>query len=159
MVTGSVAASNYAPPRSTRDLDVVVEVGPEDADRLCDLFEHDFYLDREAVRQALERRGTFNLIHYDLVVKVDFIVRGERDYDAQAFQRRRLIAVGDRKVSVASPEDLILSKLVWARESRSELQLRDVRDLARGAANLDRGYLETWAARLGISDLYRETCG
>lgn len=159
MVTGSVAASNYVPPRGTRDLDVVVELQPEDADRLCDLFEHDFYLDREAVRQALGRRSMFNLIHYELVVKVDFIVRGERDYDAQAFQRRRSIAVGDRKVSVASPEDLILPKLLWARESRSELQLRDVRDLARGAANLDRGYLETWAARLGIGDLYRETCG
>ena len=158
MVTGSVAASLYGPPRTTRDIDLVVEVSPKDVDRLYALFERDFYVDRDSMRQAVEQCGIFNIIHHDSVVKVDLIVRKDAEYDLQALQRRRVLDIGERKVCVASPEDLILSKLVWAKESRSEMQLRDVREVARSVPDLDRGYLQTWAGRLGVAQLYRETC-
>lgn len=63
MVTGSMAVNYYAVPRMTRDIDVVVELSGGDADRLCEAFEGDFYVDRDAVRRAVEERGLFNLIH------------------------------------------------------------------------------------------------
>jgi hypothetical protein len=56
-------------------------------------------------------------------------------------------------VWVVAPEDLILSKLVWAKNSQSELQLRDVRRLLHAVTRLDRNYLDYWAKNLGVSDL------
>ncbi len=52
-----------------------------------------------------------------------------------------------------TPEDLILSKLDWARETGSELQERDVREILAGVEDLDSDYLETWATQLGLSDM------
>jgi hypothetical protein len=57
---------------------------------------------------------------------------------------------------VVSAEDLILSKLDWARSSRSEVQLRDVRNVIAAQPSLDWPYLEAWAARLSLGDLLRE---
>ncbi len=53
MVTGSIATNYYALPRMTRDIDIVVELSSRDADRICALFEGDFYVDRDAVRAAI----------------------------------------------------------------------------------------------------------
>jgi hypothetical protein len=130
MVTGSVAMNHYAVPRMTRDIDLVVELSAPDVDRVCQLFEGDFYVDRQAVHHAIEAPAAFNMIHTALVVKVDVIVRKETD--------------------------LILSKLEWARESRSAVQLADVRNLAESVTDLDREYLAEWLERLGLSALYRE---
>src|SRR3989442_8778965 len=70
MVTGSMALNYYAVPRMTRDIDVVVELSMADADRVCELFREDFYVEPETVRESVEKRGTFNLIHTSLLVKV-----------------------------------------------------------------------------------------
>lgn len=70
MLTGSVALNYYALPRMTRDIDIVVELGPDDADRVVRLFEADFYVDADAVRRAIATRGIFNVIHDRWVVKV-----------------------------------------------------------------------------------------
>ena len=57
---------------------------------------------------------------------------------------------------IVSPEDLILSKLDWAKESRSQMQLDDVRNLLKSVKGLDIAYLSRWSERLGLSALYRE---
>lgn len=110
MVTGSMAVNYYAVPRMTRDIDVVVELSGGDADRLCEAFEGDFYVDRDAVRRAVEERGLFNLIHGASVVKVDFVVRKESEYRRVEFSRRRRIRVEDQELSAVAPEDLIVSQ-------------------------------------------------
>ena len=155
MLTGSMAGNYYAVPRMTRDIDLVVALAPGDAERVCHLFETDFYVDARAVREAIGERGTFNLIHTDLVIKVDFVVRKDSEYRQEEFRRRRRMQVGDLDLFVVAPEDLVLSKLEWARGSRSEVQLGDVRNLL-ACAELDREYLGRWVARLGLDALYRE---
>lgn len=159
MVTGSMAVNYYAVPRMTRDIDVVVELSGGDADRLCEAFEGDFYVDRDAVRRAVEERGLFNLIHGASVVKVDFVVRKESEYRRVEFSRRRRIRVEDQELSAVAPEDLIVSKLDWARETRSEVQLADVRNLLACVPGLDEAYLAHWTGRLGLDTLYRELRG
>ena len=159
MVTGSVAANYYAVPRMTRDIDLVVELAAEDADRLCALFEGDFYVDREAVRSAIARRTAFNLIHTGWVLKVDFVVRKDSAYRREEFGRRRQVTIDDMALFVVAPEDLIISKLDWARDTRSEIQLGDVRNLLTGVPDLDREYLTRWVTRLGLESLYQEVTG
>ena len=155
MLTGSMAANYYAVPRMTRDIDLVVELSAGDAERVWALFQPDFYVDRDAVCDAVAERGTFNLIHTDLVVKVDFLVRKDSEYRREEFRRRRRITVDDLHLFVVAPEDLIISKLDWARDTRSAVQLEDVRNLLDGA-ELDRTYLTRWVTRLGLDALYRE---
>lgn len=158
MVTGSMAANYYAVPRMTRDIDVVAELSVADTARLCKLF-HDFYLDPDAVRTAIAGRGTFNAIHTASVVKVDFLVRKDSEYRREELRRRRRVTLDDTTIFIVAPEDLIISKLDWARDTRSPVQLADVRNLLAAVLDLDAAYLARWIAHLGLSDLYREVAG
>lgn len=112
MVSGSMAMNYYAEPRMTRDIDVVVALEPSDAARVVAAFGDDFYLDEDALRGAIAQRGTFNLIHDQRVVKVDFIVRKDTEFRRTEFSRRRPVRIDDSTVWIVSPEDLLLSKLV-----------------------------------------------
>jgi hypothetical protein len=159
MVTGSMAANYYAVPRMTRDIDLVVEVQDRDADRLVELFQDQFYVDGEMVRQAVLKQSMFNLIHSTFVIKVDMVVRKKSDYRRGEFSRRKLVSVEGHAFYIVTPEDLILSKLEWAKDSRSEVQLNDVRNLLANVSDLDRDYLGRWAELLGVDALYREVGG
>ena len=158
MVTGSMAMNFYAVPRMTRDIDLVVELSERDADRVVHLFREEFYVDPETVQRAIGTKGMFNIIHNAYVLKVDFVVRKDSDYRREEFARKRPVFLQGREVFLVAPEDLILSKLEWAKDNRSALQLDDVRNLVRSVQELDKDYLARWANRLGIEALYREVC-
>ena len=156
MVTGSIASNFYTIPRMTRDIDIVVELAEEDLGRFIPLFEPDFYLEPQTVRDAVKNKGMFNLIQNEYVVKIDFIVRKDSPYRRREFSRRKEVAVDGRSLYLVAAEDLILSKLEWAKDSRSEMQLSDVRNLLKSVKRLDRRYLARWAKELGVESLYRE---
>jgi len=156
MVTGSVAVSLYAEPRMTRDVDMVVELQPADTERLVAMFGVEFSCNADRIRDAIARRTMFNLIHIEAVVKIDVIVRKDSPYREEEFGRRRRAEINAVPMWVVSAEDLILSKLDWARSSRSELQLRDVRNVITAQPTLDWPYLDAWAGRLGLVDLLSE---
>ncbi len=150
MLTGSLAMSYYAVPRMTRDLDLVVELGAEAASRLRAAFEPDYYVP-DNLAQAIAAPGMFNLVHLRSVMKIDVVVRKDNAYRRHEFERRSRLDLGGFEAWLVSPEDLILSKLLWARDSGSELQLRDVQNLLQG--DVDREYLRQWAPRLSIAEL------
>lgn len=154
MLTGSVAMSIYAEPRMTRDIDLVVELAPGDEQRVMKLFAADYYIPDKAMQSAIVNRGMFNLFDMARLVKIDLVVRKDDEYRRHEFGRRRLHQLGARNVWVVSLEDLILSKLVWAADSHSALQLNDVRKLL--ASGADEAYLQEWSARLGVQGLLQE---
>jgi hypothetical protein len=156
MVTGSIATNFYTVPRMTRDIDIVVELSEEHLSRFIRLFETDYYLDPETVRDAVKNRGMFNLIQNEYVIKIDFVVRKDSPYRRREFFRRKKLSVDGQDLYLVAAEDLILSKLVWAKDSRSELQLSDVRNLLKSVKRLNRRYLARWAKELGVQSLYRE---
>lgn len=157
MITGSIAMNYYAEPRMTRDIDLVVEITAGDIQGLVDGFADDYYVERSAVEGAVACSSMFNLLHLESVIKVDFIVRKASAYRRVEFGRRRRITIEGFSTSIVSIEDLILSKLEWAKDSHSELQLRDVRNLL--ASSHDRAYVQQWAQDLGLTDLLRESGG
>lgn len=160
MITGSIAAALYATPRMTRDIDLVVEYTLADVERVVAAFETDCVISRDAVREAVENATMFNIIHERWVIKADFIVRKDTPYRKLEFERRRRMVVDDSPIVFAAPEDLILSKLCWARETGSAIQLRDVQELLAADVDLDWQYLERWAASLGVArDLERARQG
>ncbi len=159
MVTGSLAMAFYSEPRMTRDVDIVIDCGPEDADRIAELFEPDCYVDRGSVREAISKRSSFNVIHNGWIVKADFIVRKDESYRKREFERRRSVEIEGTTFSVVAAEDLVLSKLLWASETDSDIQLRDARAIVKSAGDLDRAYLEKWALALGIGEALEEVRG
>jgi hypothetical protein len=154
MLTGSTAMNYYAEPRMTRDLDFVVALQASDWPKVKAVFEMDYYVPEAAAQSAIARRSVFNLIHFDSTIKVDCVVLKESDYRQAEFARRQQITVEDFALWIVSPEDLILSKLVWAKPSHSEMQLRDVRNLL--TKERDDQYLNQWADALGLRELLDE---
>ena len=98
----------------------------------------------------------FNVFHVEAVSKVDFIVRKDAEYRIQEFDRRRIVEVDGHPIWIVSAEDLVLSKLAWAKDSRSELQLRDVGSIIASQPALDWEYMEKWPPSLGVTDLLHE---
>src|SRR6266513_80628 len=144
MLTGSMAINYYAQPRMTRDIDVVIAIAPEDVDRGAALFRPDYYMSEENIRESLVQESSFNLIHHESVIKVDCIVRKSSEYRRREFDRRQKISIRDFTTFIVSKEDLIVSKLLWASDSHSELQLRDVKNLL--ATGYDAAYVNTGRA-------------
>ena len=154
MLTGSMAMNYYAQPRMTRDIDVVIAIAPKHVGTLLRLFSPDYYISAESIRESLAHETIFNLIHQESVIKVDCIVRKTSEYRRVEFERRQKIHVLDFTTWIVSGEDLIISKLFWARDSHSETQLRDVKNLL--AAGYDAVYLERWTRELELDTLLRE---
>ncbi len=155
MLTGSMAMNYYAQPRMTRDIDIVVALDGADAGKLIASFEPDYFVPQEALKAALREQGMFNLLHLESVVKVDLIVRKQAPYRQTEFGRRVQVQLPGFSAWLVSREDLILSKLAWAKEGESELQMRDVRNLLSG--EIDLAYLRQWAPALNVCELL-ETC-
>ena len=154
MLTGSFALAFYATPRMTRDLDIVVALTDGDVAALVEAFAGDFYVDAESAREAVQSERLFNLMHLESGIKVDLIVRKSDEFRQVEFARRQPVSFAGVDTWIVSREDLILSKLVWSRDSASELQRRDVVSLLVGP--LDREHLDRWAPRLGVDAQLRQ---
>ena len=154
MLTGSMAMNYYARPRMTRDIDVVVELDLSTAGKLVRLFTPDYYVSPEAVAQSIVNRSMFNLIHQESVIKVDFVLRKDSEFRVAEFQRRLRIQVEDFQTWIVSKEDLILSKLHWARDSRSERQFDDIKNLI--ASGCDSTYISTWVSHLDLDPVWKQ---
>jgi hypothetical protein len=154
MVTGSTALNFYAEPRLTRDIDIVVEVRPEQKQAIAKVLSEDFGADPELVRASLDRREIFNVVTEDNV-KIDVIVKDRMVQADESFAHRNRFDVGDHEIIVIGPEDLVLAKLYWARESKSEMQIRDIQNLLASQV-LDLDYIEQRVKRLGLIAIWRE---
>ncbi len=155
MLTGSLASTFHGEPRATRDIDVVIDPTPGALEELIDSLQSvALYIDRDAARAALQERGQFNAIGTD--AKVDFIIRKDRPFAVSEFKRRQRVQLPGTDGDVVTVEDLILVKLVWATDTDSERQLRDVAGMvAVAGTTLDRTYVAAWADRLGVAEAWR----
>jgi len=133
----------------TRDIDIVLALFLKDLETLPKIFDEEFYFSPEAARQAILHQSTFNVIHNETLIKVDFMIRKREDYRLVEFERRQRISVQGRSLWIVSKEDLILSKLDWARDSQSQRQFTDVENLLATGADLE--YLETWSQKLNLT--------
>jgi len=156
MVSGSMAGNYYAVPRMTRDIDVIIELTKSDVDEFVRRFQSDFYISKEMVKKEVSQQGIFNLIHNRYVIKIDFIIKRPSAYQESAFSRRKKVLIKNSPMWFISPEDLVISKLTWAKDSHSETQLKDVRNLIETVDNLDLKYIDKWISQLGLEQIYKE---
>ena len=156
MITGSIAGNFYSIPRMTRDIDMVAEINLSDTKKIYELFKDDFYIDEEQITAAVKEQEMFNIIHNKAIVKVDFIVRKNSEYRRLEFSRRKYFDFEGMKIAIVSPEDLIISKLFWAKESHSEMQINDVKNLIASVENLNYNYIKKWVKELDIENIFNE---
>jgi hypothetical protein len=156
MLTGSLASSFHGEPRSTRDIDIVIDPSVEALNRLIVRLEGlGLYVDQAAATVALRERGQFNAIAAD--AKVDFVIRKDQPFSRTEFGRRQRVRLPQVDAFIVSVEDLILAKLVWARETGSDRQLRDVAAMiASAGGGLDAAYIDSWAGALDVADTWRQ---
>jgi len=154
MVTGSVASSYHGEPRATRDLDIVIDPDRAGITRLVEgLQAAGLYADPEAAIEALDGRTQFNAIDGTTGWKVDFLIRRDRPFSREEFDRRMQADLLGTTVWVASPEDTIIAKVEWAAALGSDLQLRDVAAMLDiGGPGLDLAYIDRWIDGLGLRE-------
>lgn len=157
MLTGSVVSSLQGEPRSTHDIDIITTIKEGSVVRLTQAFPPpDFYLDEEAIREAIQQRNMFNLIDITTGDKVDFWILTDEPFDQSRFARRYVESLPGLNLQVSSPEDTILAKLRWAKlAGGSEKQFTDaLRVYEVQFGQLDLAYLEQWAEKLELDELW-----
>jgi hypothetical protein len=156
MLAGSFASTYHGLPRTTQDIDLVIDPTVEALrDFVISLPRPTFYADLDTALDALAHRTQFNVIDVQTGWKVDLIIRKDRPFSVEEFCRRRPGTVQGVPVDVASAEDTIVAKLDWARLGESERQMRDVAGIIRvHGDSLDRAYVERWANELHLTALW-----
>lgn len=151
MVTGSMASNFWGIPRSTHDLDFVIQLPSASMPKFIAEFAGDFLIDEQAVRDAYHPPHQFNAIHLLSSLKVDFWLPANIPFEREMFRRRVQRIIFDVPAWIVTPEDVVLHKLYWDHLTPSERQLKDAAGVfAVSGAQFDRDYLFKWADELGV---------
>lgn len=159
MVCGSIVSSFHGEARFTRDIDLVCDLGPEQVLPLLEHFdEEEWYYSEPAIREAIELRSQFNLIHQATGLKVDCLLSPRSEWGRTQLKRREsLPLLPDASAWAARAEDIILAKLIYYREGRHQKHTDDIQAMLRVSGDdLDYGYLDDWSRQLGVAELWQE---
>lgn len=156
-VTGGFALSVWGKTRSTLDIDIIVEMEEKNIKpfvKKMSEVDKNIYVDEDMMRDALVHKSEFNFIEPEFGLKVDFFVLANTVYNKLKIKRVMLQDAHGTRAYFVSPEDLILSKLLWGKESNSWKQKEDIKTVLENPRNnLDFKYLKFWAEQQGTIDI------
>jgi len=151
-VTGGFAVSIYGRPRFTADIDMVIKMlNPQVsvfAEKLKKIFPKG-YVDEDQINNALKYRSEFNIVDSESGLKIDFFITKNDEFEKECFERAQLRDLGYR-INFTSPENLIISKLIWFKDSQSTRQLEDIASIVTVQKDLDQKYLNSWVKKLDL---------
>ena len=157
LVVGSTATIAYGEPRFTNDIDIVLDLPATLISDFCAGFPaDDFYISQPAVTDAVRRQSQFNVIHPTSGLKIDFIVLSDSPFDQSRRKRKRDLPVLEQGPTwFASPEDVVLKKMVYFKEGGSDKHLRDIAGVLRiQGADFDCEYVARWAVELDVAEVW-----
>jgi len=150
MLSGSIAMGIYVLPRSTKDIDFVVNLRPHDVAGLVEYFNGAYYISKDAVADAVNRQSIFNIIDHASGFKADFVVLKNEEYRLTEFERKRKMDFYGTQIYVVSPEDLLISKLVWVQGWQAAIQMEDIKSLAL-LPDLANDYIRHWITAMKLN--------
>lgn len=150
MLSGSVALGLYTVPRATRDFDFVVFMKDENIQLFMENFQNGYYCDRDSIKYAIQTFSMFNIIDHASGFKADFVVLKNQPFRQTEFKRRVEISFLEMPVFVVTPEDLLISKLIWIQDFESSLQKEDIKNLMQ-LKTLDLNYIHFWIKELNLN--------
>lgn len=157
-ITGGFAVSNYGRPRFTADIDIVIKLSNPDVKQFAKKMQEIFpkgYVDEDQINHALIRQGEFNIVEPITGLKVDFFVAKNDEFEKECFAR--IVARNlDYEIKFTSPENLIVSKLIWFKESQSTRQLEDISSVIDTQKDLDQKYINKWVQKLDLEKEWRK---
>jgi hypothetical protein len=154
-IVGSMASIAYGENRFTNDIDVVADLRSQHVDDLCAYFQApDYFVARHAVDEAIRKRLQFNIIHIPAGLKIDVMLPKQTEF--ARLEQTRAVRLSDPdglSAVFATPEDVILNKLIFFQIGGSEKHLRDIGGILKvKAAAVDRNYITAWASKLGVAE-------
>jgi hypothetical protein len=149
MLSGSVAMNFYTDPRTTRDIDLIVELQNKDVPAFIQLLNHEFYVYPEGIYEEIARQGMFNIIDLKTGFKIDFILRNDEVHEQVKFKNRRKIQYFGIDLWIIRLEDLVISKLKWIQVLESEKQKNDILNLL-DVFYIDMEYITDWCKQLNL---------
>ena len=162
-IGGSIASSAYGIARATMDVDMILNIAPFQVKSFVDKLKGEYYIDIEMINDALINKSSFNILHLDSMLKIDFFILKDQTYPLNAFKRRVQSSLDDSddsiKVFLCSPEDIIIFKLEWFKlsDESSERQWSDIIGVIKVQKNnLDKEYLKHWAIQLDLFNLLQK---
>jgi len=161
MLAGSLASAYYGAPRTTQDIDLVIAATADQLRTFVQSLPKDqYYVDLTAALEAHKHQSLFNVVDMATGWKIDMIIRKSRPFSEEEFRRRTLVNLQGRPLFVASAEDVVVSKLEWAKLAQSERHIEDVAGILRMRwDSLDRAYLERWVLELRIEAEWNDARG
>jgi len=154
VLTGSMAMSFYTVPRMTRDADILIKLFTKDAGDFFKIFADEYYIDKNVLNDSIQSGMMFNILDKNTFFKIDFIFNKRDEFEEMIFQRKIKMKVNSLEVYVISIEDLLIAKLNWAKDSFSELQLNDTRQLMKN--DFDNDYVFKWVKKLNLENIYNK---
>ena len=142
MLVGAFSRNAYAPPRSTNDADIVVSLAGHSLRTVADILGADFALESQAGFEANTGTLRDTIVHTDAQFSVELFHLSRDAHDQERFDRRRVTSFDGEPTCIPTPEDVIITKLRWARRK----DLDDVRDILGFVepASLDWDYVRRW---------------
>lgn len=160
MIVGGIAAIFYGRPRFTHDLDIIIKTNISDIEKIIKAFEKEFYISQEAVEEAIKRQSMFNIIDKKSVFKIDFWLLKKDKFEQTAFKKRKKKRVFKKQIFLISPEDLIIEKLSWYKQSEIDKHLEDAKGIIQiQGKKLNFKYLKKQAKALSILGILNEILG
>lgn len=158
MITGAWSTIYYGRPRASHDIDFVVELHKKDLKRTLILFTKlpsEFSVQTESISDAIDTKGMFNVLHLPTMLKLDFWLLTDEQFDKSRFVRRKRVKILGQFMEMSSAEDTILQKLRWYQEGKIEKHLVDAAFVYQiQEKNLDKNYLSSWSKRLRLGRYY-----
>jgi hypothetical protein len=144
--------------RATLDVDLVTALALQYTEPLAATLSQRYYVDAEMIQQAVQRCGSFSVIHLATMFKIAVLVPEDTPFARSNMQRGVAIEVPEvgRALYFCAPEDIVLHKLLWYRAGGgvSNRQWYDLQGMLRlQAQELDLAHLQQWAAELGMTTL------
>ena len=161
MITGSWSSIYYGRPRASHDIDFVVELPVENIERTMQLFSQlpdTFMVQLDTVKEGIEHKSQFQALHLSTMLKMDFWILTDTEFDKRRFLRRKKIKLFNQSMEMATPEDTIIQKLIWYSKGGIEKHLVDAAFVLQiQGRNLDQKYLQNWIKKLKLGKNYKET--